>query len=85
MKLRNTRMGNKAIDLVSAPQQTSTCVYYTASISLAAAHPCPVRYSCMFGLAMKSAAYKTGECFLIADSTHSYQKPGFIYAWTINS
>lgn len=82
MKFRNTRMGNKAIDLVSVPQQTSTCIYNTASVFLAAAHPCPVRYSCM---SMKCVAYKTGEHFLTPDSTHSYQKKGFICAWTINS
>lgn len=66
-------MGNKVIDLVPAPQQTSACVYNTASDSLAAAHPCPVRYSCMIGLTMK-CAYKTREYFLIAGSTHGYKK-----------
>lgn len=55
-------------------QQTSTCICNTASVSLAAAHPCPVRHSCRFGLTMKCEAHKTGEHFLIADSTHGYQK-----------
>lgn len=77
MKFRNTRMGNKAIDLVSAPQQTSTCIYNTASVFLAAAHPCPVSYSCMFRLTMKCMEYKTGEHFLMANSTHSNQRKRF--------